>query len=53
MNQSKERFGYLDRYQKQGKLDLDVKLSPQLETQLYERNMAKKKCENGLKIEQA
>jgi len=53
MNQSKERFKYLDRYQKQGKLDLDVRMSPSLETQLYEKNMAQKKCENGFKLEQA
>ena len=53
MNKDQSKFNYLNRYQKNGELELNMKLTKELEEQLNRKDEVVKQRSNGNKREQA
>ena len=53
MNKDTDKFNYLNRYQKNGELELNMKLTKELEAALNRKDEVVEKRSNGNKREQA
>ena len=53
MNKDLDKFNYLNRYQKNGELELNMKLTKELEAELNRKEKVVKQRNSGMKREQA
>ena len=53
MNKEIDKFNYLNRYQKNGEIELNMKLTKELEVELNRKDEVVNKRDNGMKQEQA